>query len=178
MSEDILPLRAGAAAGQRVSDSDRDQLAEELRAHAVAGRLSTDELEQRLQTAYQARTVGDLDGLRHDLPATPESLALDQRARRTRLVRHSIQETGGSLGAFVVCTVIWAATGAGFFWPLFVIIPFLLAATRSGWDLFGPGADLDAAEARLGARADERRGHRDGRRGHRDGRRDRGRARH
>jgi hypothetical protein len=172
MSEDIRPGRVGAAAALRASDADRDQLAEELRTHAVAGRLSTDELEQRLQTAYSAHTVGELDGLRHDLPATPESLALTRRARRASLVHRSVQETGGSLGLFSVCVVIWAANGGGgFFWPIFVIIPFLLAAARSGWDLFGPGADLDAAEARLEARADERHDHRGGRRDRRHGRR-------
>jgi len=142
----------------RASDADREQLAEELRAHAVAGRIDTDELEERLQGAYGARTLGDLDELRRDLPATPEQLALAVRERRSHLVRRTIQETGGSLGLFAICTAIWVASGAtGFFWPLFVVIGVIGLLLRNGWDLYGPAADLDAAEARLAAKGKQRR---------------------
>ena len=134
----------------RASDADRDRLAEELRAHAVAGRIDTDELEERLQGAYEARTLGDLDDLRRDLPATPERVALAARERRAQLVRRTIQETGGSLGLFAVCTAIWIGSGAsGFFWPLFVVIGVIGLLVRNGWDLYGPASDLDAVEARL-----------------------------
>jgi hypothetical protein len=155
MSEDIV--RPGRSAPRqpelRASDADREQLAGELRAHAVAGRIDTDELEERLQTAYAARTLGELDGLRSDLPPTPEQLALVVRERRSQLVRRTIQETGGSLGLFAICTAIWVGSGAtGFFWPLFVVIGVIGLLLRNGWDLYGPAADLDAAEARLAAK--------------------------
>lgn len=160
MSEDSAP----AAPGLRASDADRERLADELRAHAVAGRLSTDELEERLEGAYAARTTGELDALRRDLPATPESLAVAARERRAQLVRRTIQETGGSLGAFVICTVIWIASGAsGFFWPLFVALGVIGLLVRNGWDLFGPAADLDAVEARLGRHGADHRDRRLGR---------------
>ena len=179
MSEDI---REGLSAGSlslRASDKDRDRLAADLRRHAVAGRLSTEEFEQRLAQAYGARTLGELAELERDLPASPESLALARRERRAHLVRRSLQETGSSFGAFVMCCVIWGATGAGFFWPIFVIIPFLLTAVRSGWDLYGPGADLDAVEAKLDARAEHHREHEDHGHGHnRHDRRHRGHAHH
>lgn len=159
MSEDIS-RPGGPPRGQptlRASDADRDQLADELRAHAVAGRIDTDELEERLQRAYAARTLGELDELRRDLPATPEQLALAVRERRSQLVRRTIQETGGSLGLFAICTAIWVGSGAtGFFWPLFVVIGVIGLLLRNSWDLYGPAADLDAAEARL-----ERKRHRD-----------------
>jgi hypothetical protein len=156
MSENEIapePSRASARAGMRASDADRERLATELRDHAVAGRLDTDELETRVQQAYAARTTDELRDLRRDLPATPEALALAHRERRARLVRRTLQETGGSLGLFVVCTAIWLAGGAhGSFWPVWVLLVFALSAVRNGWDLFGPGADLDAVEARLDAR--------------------------
>lgn len=136
--------------GLRASDADRERLADELRSHAVAGRIDTDELEERLQGAYAARTLGELDALRRDLPATPEQVALAARERRSQLVRRTIQETGGSLGAFVICTAIWVGSGAhSFFWPVFVLIGVIGLLVRNGWDLYGPAADLDAAEARL-----------------------------
>lgn len=148
MSEDL----AGRAPSSdlRASDADRERLAGELRDHAVAGRIDTDELEARLQAAYAARTLGNLDALRRDLPATPEQVAIVQRERRARLVRRTVHESGGSLAAFVVCSAIWVASGAsGFFWPLFVLIGVLGLLARNGWDLFGPAADFDAVEARL-----------------------------
>jgi hypothetical protein len=159
MSEDIV--RPGGSSPRqpqlRASDADREQLADELRAHAVAGRIDTDELEERLETAYSARTLGELDELRRDLPATPEQLALVVRERRSHLVRRTIQETGGSLGLFGVCTAIWIVSGAtGFFWPLFVVIGVIGLLLRNGWDLYGPAADLDAAEARLAAKGQQR----------------------
>jgi hypothetical protein len=152
MSEDIL--RPGGSSSRqpelRASDADREKLADELRAHAVAGRIDTDELEERVQKAYAAKTLGDLDALRRDLPATPEQLALTVRERRSHLVRRTIQETGGSTGAFAVCTAIWIFSGAsGFFWPIFVVIGVVGLLARNLWDLYGPAADLDAAEARL-----------------------------
>ena len=158
MSEDEdtpQPSLPAFAPGMRASDADRDRVAAELRDHAVAGRLDTDELEDRLQQAYSARTTDELQSLRRDLPATPEQLALAHRERRAHLVRRTVQETGGSLGAFAICTVIWIVSGAsGFFWPVFVALGVLSLLARNSWDLFGPGADLDAAEARLESRRD------------------------
>jgi hypothetical protein len=161
MSEDILPPGGSRPSppALRASDADREQLAGELRDHAVAGRIDTAELEQRLQGTYAARTLGELDELRRDLPATPQQVALAVRERRSHLVRRTVQETGGSLGLFAVCTGIWIYSGAsGFFWPLFVIIGVLGLLVRNGWDLYGPAADLDAVEARLDK---ERNGHRE-----------------
>ncbi len=64
-----------------------------------------------------------------------------------------LQEAGGSLGAFIVCTIIWAASGAhGQFWPVWVLIVVVMAFARSGWALFGPAPDLDAVEEQLEAR--------------------------
>jgi hypothetical protein len=162
MSEDILRPGGSSASqpGLRASDADREQLAGELRAHAVAGRIDTDELEERLEGTYAARTLGELDQLRRDLPATPEQVALALRERRSHLVRRTVQETGGSLGLFAVCTAIWIGSGAsGFFWPLFVVIGVIGLLLRNGWDLYGPAADLDAAEARLEQKRNREKAH-------------------
>jgi hypothetical protein len=145
----------------RASDEDREALISELNEHAVAGRISTEELEERLQLAYAARTLGDLDALREDLPLTPQALALFHRQRRNQLTRRVAQETGGLGGVFLVCTIIWAASGAhGQFWPVWVLIPFALSLVRNGWALFGPAPDLDAVERDLDHRRRERLEHR------------------
>jgi hypothetical protein len=52
----------------RASDSDRDQVSERLRHATAEGRLSADELDQRLEALYAARTCGELDALLADLP--------------------------------------------------------------------------------------------------------------
>jgi len=54
----------------RVSHEDRDQVAEQLRVAAGDGRLTADELDERLETALTARTYGELEVLLADLPAT------------------------------------------------------------------------------------------------------------
>jgi DUF1707 SHOCT-like domain len=174
MSEEEISPRSNAP-GLRASDEDREQLIAELNEHAVAGRLSTDELEDRLQAAYAARTTGELDALRRDLPVTSRQVAVNHAQRRAQLTRRLIQQTGGSLGLFVLCTAIWVVSGAqGQFWPVWVLIIVLLTLVRSGWALYGPAADLDAVERRLDAhkehrsardeRRDERHARREGRR--------------
>lgn len=137
----------------RVSDEERERLAEELQEHTVAGRLTTEEYEQRLGAVYAARTRSDLDVLRKDLPV---SSAAAQRAlvqRKAKLRRRLVQEAGGSMMASLVCVAIWLAAGAqGAFWPAWVIFFTLLPFARDAWRLLGPGSDLDAFEARLQAR--------------------------
>jgi hypothetical protein len=55
----------------RVSHEDRDQVAEQLRVAAGDGRLTAEELDERLGTALTARTYGELEVLLTDLPASP-----------------------------------------------------------------------------------------------------------
>ena len=51
----------------RTSDSDREQVAERLRCATAEGRLTADELEQRLEVLFASRTHGELDALEADL---------------------------------------------------------------------------------------------------------------
>lgn len=55
----------------RASHADRDRVAELLRVAAGDGRLSAEELDDRLEHALTARTYGELATLIYDLPATP-----------------------------------------------------------------------------------------------------------
>ncbi len=54
----------------RASDADRDRVATVLRENLAAGRLTTDEFDERLEKAFAAKTIGQLEGLMTDLPAT------------------------------------------------------------------------------------------------------------
>jgi hypothetical protein len=55
----------------RASHEDRDQVVERLRVAAGDGRLTAEELDERLETALSARTYGELEVLLLDLPAVP-----------------------------------------------------------------------------------------------------------
>jgi hypothetical protein len=52
----------------RVSDTDREQAADVLREAAGQGRISLDELDERLESAYAAKTYADLAAVTYDLP--------------------------------------------------------------------------------------------------------------
>src|SRR5215208_3864971 len=56
----------------RASDADRERTAEALRDAAGDGRLTVDELDERLHSAYEARTRAELERLLADIsrPAT------------------------------------------------------------------------------------------------------------
>lgn len=59
----------------RASDTERERIAELLRDAVAEGRLEMDEFEQRLDTAYKARTHGELEPLVQDLPAPGSAVA-------------------------------------------------------------------------------------------------------
>lgn len=63
----------------RVTDADRDQVVEHVKAAFAAGRLDKDELEERLHLAMTARTHADLMPIMRDLygagPVNPPSAA-------------------------------------------------------------------------------------------------------
>jgi hypothetical protein len=140
----------------RASDEQRERAAREIREHFAAGRLSDEELDERVQAAYAARTVGEINALLADLPRLPATRA-EQKAelaqRRRELQRRLLQEAGGGSGAFIICTIIWAATGAsGFFWPIFVALGVLIPLVKNGWRLYGPAPEFDEIERELEAR--------------------------
>jgi Domain of unknown function (DUF1707) len=115
------------SADLRVSDAERDRAVERLRAAAGEGRLATEELEERISGALNARTHGDLERLLSDLPGpklpAPRQTrapapAPDPARRRAALA----EATVGFLTPNLVCLAVWAATGADNFWPKWVLL--------------------------------------------------------
>jgi hypothetical protein len=53
----------------RVSDEERERVAGALREHCAEGRLTLEELSERLDEAYRARTGGELEMVLRELPA-------------------------------------------------------------------------------------------------------------
>jgi hypothetical protein len=141
----------------RASDADRERAAQAIREHYAAGRLTEDEMTDRVEAAYAARTEGDLRRLLIDLPQLPVTVAQQRAeliARRRQLQRRLLQQSGGGLALFAICTVIWATSGGhhGQFWPVWILIFVVLPLIRNGWRLYGPSPELDRVEADLARR--------------------------
>ena len=69
--------------GVRLSDAEREEVADLLARHMAAGRLTVDELEQRVASLYRARSRDEVTALIHDLPPLPSSQP-QPRTRRGR----------------------------------------------------------------------------------------------
>ncbi|GAB3656009.1 hypothetical protein GCM10027596_09700 [Nocardioides korecus] len=62
----------------RISDADRHRVAEHLREAAGEGRLDLEELDERLEATYAARTYADLVPLTEDLPGHRDLTPVDR----------------------------------------------------------------------------------------------------
>lgn len=131
-----------------MSDAERERAVETLRDHYAEGRLDSDELEERIERAYDARTRADLSALTRDLPRvsgrrTRERLAKANRdAWRAHLTSYTAVN-GGLVG-------IWALTGGGDFWPAWSIAPWGMGL---GWHWMAARAAARRLASRGGTRA-------------------------
>jgi hypothetical protein len=137
----------------RASDAEREQAAAALREHFAAGRLSAEELGERLDGIYKASTVAELEQLTRDLPQLPASPAqrrAELQSRQAELRRALLQRAGGAFSPFVVGTLIWAASGASAnFWPVWLLIFPVLFLVRNIWRLHGPAPELERVAREL-----------------------------
>jgi hypothetical protein len=112
------------------SDADRERIAERLREATAEGRLTAEELEERLERAFAARTEADLEPLVADLPSPAGT-----RPRRAR-PGPDPDHLRAYVGVSVMLVAVWALTGAGYFWPV--------------WPIVGWGIGVMADAGRLG----------------------------
>ncbi|HUZ24771.1 MAG TPA: DUF1707 domain-containing protein [Streptosporangiaceae bacterium] len=79
MTGEVSPRGRGDEVGShddlRASHEDRDRVVEVLRVAAGDGRLTAEELDERLEDALTARTYGELAAVTRDLPAVPGFVA-------------------------------------------------------------------------------------------------------
>jgi len=106
----------------RVSDRERDEVTTQLRDHAAEGRLTPEELDERVERALGARTGADLDAVLADLPR-----------RRTAVERREgVLGLSGLVAITVLLVSVWLVTGAGYFWPVWVIGFMAFSLLRRG----------------------------------------------
>jgi hypothetical protein len=140
-------------ASLRASDADRERFVEALGQHHVEGRLTAEELAERTERAYAARTFGELDALGSDLPPLqppapqpahpaapaagwdPAAPGLPPRMRppgpRRAAAKANLLRSVLWYGLLsLVLIAIWALSGRDFFWPVFPILGVMLVL---GW---------------------------------------------
>src|SRR3954447_23636459 len=109
----------------RASDAERERVAQLLRDSAGEGRLDMDELSERLDRVYAARTHGELEQVTRDLPGQAIARPSATLPSRRRAV---VPTTFVWVSALLVA--IWALTGFGYFWPVWPMLWFAFATLR------------------------------------------------
>jgi hypothetical protein len=117
--------------GLRAADADRDRVIARLRDHFAEGRLTRDELDERIAAALSAKTFGDLRVLMADLPepapASTVASTLPRSAAGPVFVRRGPRLLPLAMLFLLVATL---GSGSGFlFLALFqVVLVFSLLA--------------------------------------------------
>ncbi len=108
----------------RLSDRDRDAIAERLRDALAEGRLERSEFDERLGRVLRAKTHGEVKDLTSDLPA-PVTAPVRARWSLGQHLRAAVASTRVLWGIWAVVLV----TGGGEqgWWPLYVSVPWILS---------------------------------------------------
>jgi hypothetical protein len=118
----------------RASDADRDAVTERLREAAGEGRLESDELEQRVDSALRARTYGELAWLVADLPRSP-NMPWRRPGAPTRAFARSALLGAGLVAAVtvalaVVAVVVVLVLAAAAWWLACVVFWLFCCGSR------------------------------------------------
>jgi hypothetical protein len=123
----------------RASDSDRERVAEALREAAAEGRLDLEELNQRLDLVFAAKTYAELEPITSDLPTTARKL---ETPRETGQGSFGINRYGGEASEHFAVAILGAFSRKG----NWVVPPVMSAVAIMG------GGELDLREARFAER--------------------------
>jgi hypothetical protein len=121
----------------RVSDADRDAAVAELSEHYQAGRLTTEEMEERTAKALDAKTGSDLTGLLADLPPTGVAAPKAPPARQRR--RWTAATTAALVAVAVAALALGIVLGGGRHGSIHVWFPWwifpvaFILARRMAW---------------------------------------------
>jgi hypothetical protein len=113
----VLPDRS-----LRVSDSEREEVATQLRDHAAEGRLTPEELDERMEKALSARTGVDLDALLVDLPRKAPPRPRGEGLRHISLL----------VGVALLVTAVVLAAGVGHVWGVWILGFVVFRVARGG----------------------------------------------
>jgi hypothetical protein len=113
----------------KASDADRDAVVAALSEHFQAGRLTTEELDERTGRALTARTLGQLDELTADLPAPRPAAPTGPTTPVTPLRRPWYPVMVPIAAIAIVAVVLGTSTGVHA-WGVWWVIPVALLIAR------------------------------------------------
>src|SRR4029453_9584792 len=128
----------------RASDVERAQTIELLPRHHEAGRPTAEEPHARPERGNAAPTFGALDATMANLPRLLPPLTPPTAPAQERTPGAARQRFYRVLFAYVVINLfligIWAFSGRGAFWPIWVILGWGLGMAFYAFWVFGPQA--------------------------------------
>ena len=113
----------GPGPQQRIGDFERDNAVDALRDHLAAGRLTADELDDRLAIVLTAKTQADIDKAFTDLPPDPDAVAgvsVWQAAHPNRRPATASPLRVTQRWLMILAPVLWLTVFLG--WPLWWLI--------------------------------------------------------
>jgi DUF1707 SHOCT-like domain/Cell wall-active antibiotics response LiaF, C-terminal len=138
-SGNTVPSDNTGPGSMRASDSDREHVAEALREAAAEGRLNLEELNERLDQVFAARTYAELEPITADLPMTVLKRGVPQE---TRTGSFGINRYGGEATDHTALAILGGFSRKG----SWVVPPVMSAVAIMG------GGELDLREARFAER--------------------------
>jgi hypothetical protein len=106
----------------RVSDRERDEVVTQLRDHAAEGRVTPDELDERVEKALSARTGMELDALLTDLP----------RERPAPPRGEALRHFSVLAGVALIIAAVVVAVSFGHVWPVWILGFVVFRVVRGG----------------------------------------------
>jgi hypothetical protein len=122
----------------RASDADRERVAQILHGALSEGRITMDELEDRLTTVYAAKTLGELQPVTADLPTTSTTPAAVEPAA-ARALGFPDSRIGGHAGSMTSIGIMSSAVRKG---------SWVLPPQHNSFAFWG-GAEIDLRHARF-----------------------------
>lgn len=141
----------------RVGDADRETVSHRLSRAVAEGRLTLTEYDTRLQRLYRAETRGDLADIVSDLPRS-DARGEPKQQRKQSIPAWVVIMWMPWVAVNLLCLAIWLATGAGYFWPFWVAVPWGCALMiPSAIGVFASGGSYPVGDSKVAGSAVRRR---------------------
>lgn len=101
------------------------------------------------------RRFGMLAAMSPQQPSTPppppqqpsaEKQLREEAIRRLKAKQVFWRMLGGFVLLWILMIAIWALTGGGYFWPMWVVFGTGIALVAMGWGAFGPRSSINEAQ--------------------------------
>ena len=110
----------------RVSDADRERVTARLREHFAEGRLSSEELDERVSAALSAKTFGDLRSVMTDLPEPAPEMSQVPQSAPWAARRGAVAWRGPRILPLAIVVLIAAVVIPGAGWLFFAFLKVVL----------------------------------------------------